>query len=271
MLRLAVLATALLALAASTQDSYQFRQRGTVATPRAALSDGQPLTGPVALEGHAGATVSEEAQAVSAGPTQASGAAIARKQAGAALRFRAGQSADFGLEVDREWSPSKTTSDGVRVAAPDDAVVDVALAMRASAKVSDNDDLRIGFAFNLGGHSTPIVRGEDPTGDVQRDTSLLFRAAIVPSYRTGNVVFFGSLGLATESDVPASVFVTGGDDDPGVVAENSGAAFTMAAGARVDVGSGAHVTARSGDAVTDATIGHYGPQVDVALGFDVGK
>jgi hypothetical protein len=271
MVRFALLAAAVLALAGSAQDSYTFRQRGTVAAPRAALHDGQPLDGRARIEGHAATVIGAERSPESTAPTSSSGAAVARKQAGGALRLKAGHAADFGLEIDSEWSPTSTTRDGVRVAAPEDHVVDVALAFRLSSKIGNPEDgMRLGWVVNVGGHSTPIVRGDSPIGDTDRDTTFLFRTAVVPSLRRGPVTFFGSLGMATESDVDASVLVTDSGDDPGVVADTSGAAFTLAAGARVDLGGGAHVTARVGDAFTSEDNGHYGPQVDVGLGVDFG-
>lgn len=270
MLRIALLAAALLALAASSSDSYQFRQRGTVAAPRAAIHDGQPMAGPVRIEGHAGVIAGAD-QPVVDGPATESAAAIAGKQAGGALRVRIKEVADLGVEVDTAWSPSSTTRDGVRISAPDDHVIDYALAFRSSPLVSADNNLRLGLVANLGGHSVPIVRGDSPLGPVQRDHALLFRAALVPSIRRGAVTVFGSFGLATDTDVAATVFVAGDDGDPGVVAESSGIAVTAAVGARVELGGGGFATARLSDAFTDEANEHYGPQVDVGVGFDLGR
>jgi hypothetical protein len=178
--------------------------------------------------------------------------------------------ADLGIEVDTAWSPSSTTRDGVRIAAPEDHVIDFAMAFRTSPLVSRDNNMRLGFVANLGAHSVPIVRGDDPRGEVERDAAILFRAALVPSIRHGAITVFGSFGLATESEVDATVVVAGGDGDPGVVAENSGIAMTAAVGARVDLGGGGFATARISDAFTDEQNRHYGPQVDVGLGFDLG-
>src|SRR5689334_5347589 len=102
MLRFALLASAVLALAASSSDGYQFAQRGTVATPRAALSDGQPLVGNVRIEGHMSTTADSAIEPRSA-TGSSSGAAVAQNSAGGALRFRAGKLVDFGVEVDSSW------------------------------------------------------------------------------------------------------------------------------------------------------------------------
>lgn len=274
MLRFAVLTLAVLALAASASDPYSFNQRGTVATPRAAHYDGQPLEGSSSLEGHVATTVRSAIDQPGGAITRQvegreSGAAVARNEAGAALRFRTGASADVGLEVDGAWGPTARTRQGDLVDAPDDAVLDVALAVRGSTRTGDGG-LRLGWVANLGVHSTPIER--DGGGGAQRDEALLFRAAIVPSLRRGAVTLFASLGLASETDVPAVVVVAGGADDPGVQAHAVGAAFTAAAGATVDLGRGARLTGRIGDAFSGrGAASHYGPQVDVGLAFDLGQ
>jgi hypothetical protein len=268
MLRISLLAAALATLAASSSDSYQFQQRGTVPAPRAALHDGQPLTQPVRLEGHAGAIVSGREGAVSPGAGQ--GAAVAGKQAGGAMRVRVNHVVDLGVEVDTSWSPAATTRDGLPIDAPDDHVLDLALAFRTSSKLDERGDTRVGVVFNLGGHSVPVIRDDGFNDSAQRDTALLVRAAVVPSMRRGPVTFFGSLGLASETDVPGDVWVDDGGEDPGVVADSIGACVTLAAGATVDVGGGARVTARIGDAFTSEANEHYGPQVDLGLAFDLG-
>jgi hypothetical protein len=268
MLRFALLSAAVLALAASSSDGYQFNQRGTVATPRAALHDGQPLERSTRIEGHLSTTTTSalEDNEQPGRPLGASGAAIAKNQAGGAVRFKAGELVDFGVEVDSAWSPTSATREGAAVAAPQDAVIGVALAMRGSTNPTD-EGMRLGWVMNLGGESSPIYR--DNSSYVSRDESFLFRAALVPSIKRGVVTVFGSLGLSSESDVPASVYVDGSGDDPGTVANATGAAFTAAVGATVELGSGARLTGRIGDAFADES--HYGPQVDVGLSFDVGK
>lgn len=267
MLRIALLAAALLALAASGSNSV-VRQRGTVAAPRAAIHDGQPLAGPVRIEGHVGAIAGAD-EPLSGSPTGGSAAAIAGKQAGGALRLRVREVADLGVELDTSWAPSSTTRDGARIAAPDEHVLEWALAFRSAPLVSGDENLRVGFVANVGGHRAPIVRGDDPRGEVAHDTALLFRAAVVPSIRRGAVTVFGSFGLASESEVASSVFLPSGDPD--VVAETSGFAMTLAAGARVELGGGGFATARVSDAFTDEANMHYGPQVDVGIGFDLGQ
>jgi hypothetical protein len=266
MLRFALLASAFLALAASSSDGYQFNQRGTVATPRAAIHDGQPLEHAVRLEGHMSTTPESAVEERAANVGSASGAAVAKNSAGGAVRFRASELVDLGLEVDSSWSPTSDTRDGSPINGPDDAVIGVALAVRGTTHATA-EGLRLGWVANLGAESAPIVRDNEQS--VSRNEALLFRAALVPSLKRGVVTLFASLGLATETDVPATVYVAGGDDDPGVVHDAVGAVFAGAAGVSVDLGSGAHATARVGDAFTDN--GNYGRQIDVGLSFDVGK
>lgn len=269
MLRFALLSAAFLALAASSSDGYQFNQRGTVATPRAAIHDGQPMNGNVRLEGHMSTTVDSavERRATDAGG-DGLGAAVAKSSAGGAVRFKASEYVDFGVEVDSSWSPTSDTRNGSPVNGPDDAVIGMAVAVRGTTRPSA-DGLRLGWVANLGAESAPIVRNPETSIEASRNEALLFRAALVPSIKRGAVTLFASLGMATETDVPATVYVEGGEDDPGAVHEAVGAVFAGAAGLSVDLGSGAHATARVGDAFTDN--GNYGPQVDVGLAFDLGK
>ena len=265
MVRFAVLSAAILALAGSATDSYTFSQRGTVATPRAAIHDGQPMDRSVRLEGHmtttASSTIEDEGR-----PVGVSGAAVAQNQAGAAMRFKAGELVDLGVEIDGAWKPTEATREGARIAAPDDAVIGVAFAVRGTTRAS-SEGMRLGWVLNVGGESSPIYRANE--GYVSRDEAFLFRAALVPSIKRGMVTFFGSVGLSSESDVEAEVYVNGAGDDPGVEADATGGVFAVAAGATVDLGSGAHLSARIGDAFGNET--SYGPQVDVGLSFDLGK
>ncbi len=270
MLRCTILAAAVLALAGSASSDYQVNQRGSVSAPRAALGDGQPLEGRTRIEGHAATTT---ASGGGAGPARfsSSGAAVTRHQVGGALRRRVGRDADLGVEADGSWAPSATTRSGEAIDAPDEVAMDVALAVRVSTRLSRSGAVRLGWLANVGAHSTPIARTGSFSG-VSRDTSVLVRTALVPSLRRGAVTLFGSAGLASETDVPAQVSgQTEDNEDPGAVANTSGLAFTVAAGATVDLGGGAHVTARVGDAFTGEANGHYGPQLDLGLGFAFGK
>lgn len=265
MFRFALLSMSVLALAGSASDSYTFTQRGTVATPRAALHDGQPLDRSVRVEGHMTTTTSSAVEDTARRQDGSSGAAVARNQAGGAVRFKAGELVDVGFEVDSAWSPTSVTREGVAISAPDEAVIGVALAVRGSTHPT-SEGMRLGWVLNLGGESSAIYRN---SSNVSRDEAFLFRAALVPSIKRGMVTFFGSLGFASEADVPSSVYVGGNEDDPGVQANATGAVFAAAAGATVDLGGGAHLSARIGDAFADDH--HYGPQVDVGLSFDLGQ
>ena len=270
-MRIILLAAAVAALAGSASSSHSFEQRGTVATPRAASGDGQPLAAPYRVELHGGATAEStiaDERADRSAASDGSAAAVTRKQMGAAVRARISKSADLGIEVDRSWSPTKTTPAGAAIDGPDDAVIDVALGLRASTRLSDG--ARLGFAMDLGFSSVPITRND--AAEAARAEALLARMAVIPSLRRGVVTWFGSVGFATESEVPSSVIWTDPDPEPDVQASASGLALTIAAGATIDVGGGARLTARVGDAVSKtAAAGHYGPQVDVGLAFDLGK
>lgn len=270
-MRIILLAAAVAALAGSASSTHSFDQRGTIATPRAAISDGQPLEAPYRIDLHGGATAESDNPAArmdGSGAHDGSAAAVARKQVGGALRARISKSADLGVQIDRSWSPAATTPAGTAIAAPDDAVIDVALGLRASTRLSPS--ARLGLAMDLGFSSVPIIRDDGATA--ARDEALLARLAVIPSVRRGAVTLFGSVGFATESEVPSTVIWTDPDPEPDVQANASGLALTLAAGATIDVGRGARLTARVGDAVSKAAAaGHYGPQVDVGLAFDLGK
>lgn len=290
MLRIALLAAAALALAGSASSTHTFEQRGTVAGPRAPHHDGQPLDGRARFEVHGGTYLDPALDDGEVAVTQSNAAAVAQHSAGGSVRFRVGPSVDLGLEVDSAWAPTSHGVDGTPLDAPDAAAITTVATLRTSAVVGEHG--RIGFALDVGGSSTPIYRANetvdwndasfrvpaDPataTPPIQRDTAPVARLAVVPSYRVGSLTLFGSLGAATETLVPPIIRWVddgGSNDDPGVQAEAAGMAFTVAAGATLDAGNGARLTARIGDAYGgEVAAGHYGPQVDVALSFDVGK
>lgn len=271
-LRFVLLAASVLALAASANPN-SFSQRGTVGTPRAARHDGQPLATKVRLEGHLGTTVRSAIAARDGAPLgpDGSGAAVAQNEGGAAVRVRANQVLDLGVEVDAAWSPTATTRAGTPTVAPDAMAIDTAFTVRASHPLGDG--VALGWAVDVGGHQVPVQRRDGtgttvPDGTVSRPLTLLARLSVVPSYRRGPVALYGSVGYASDSEVPAVIATA--NPDPGAVARNRDGALVMAAGLTFDLGRGTRLSTRVGDAFTSAVpAGHYGPQVDVGLAVDV--
>lgn len=251
--------------AACVADPYTFRQRGLVAAPRAPIYDGQPLTTAGQVSGYVATTAEPTAQ-----DADRSGAAVARDQAGVVLRRRVGVDASVGLAVDASWRAHATTLAGESTAAvgvPDDAVYGVAVDLRHSVPVSPG--FRLGVLAQLGGQSHPIRRDDDRA--TRRDLSARFQGALVPSWRTGGVTLFAAFGAGTESDVPATVTVTpdgGGDDDPGAVAEATGAFASAGLGATIDLGDRVHLTVQGSQAA--GQLATYGRRLDVGLSVDLG-
>jgi len=260
-----LLALAALPLVACTPAPYTVVQHGLIGAPRPAFYNGQPLPTSTRIEGHVGT-----ARVGGLGKVEDSGAAVARHQAGGAIRARVGESSDIGLEGDASWSKTGETLSGdssVSTGVPDAAVIDAAAAFRSSVA---QGAMRLGFTVALGLTSSPIRR--DGNARYGRDETVMFRAALVPSYRMGNVTLYGSLGTATQSDIKESFVVTpdsGGNGDPGTVVEVSQLVLTAAAGATVDVGDRTHLTAQIGHVIArDAS---FGPQAMAGLSVDLGR
>ncbi len=264
-LRLLVL-TGVTLTAACVADPYTFRQRGLVASPRAPLYDGQPM----ATEVQAGGYVATTTAPTTTGNPDESGAAVARNQAGAALRAAVSPDASVGFVFDASWRAHDTTLAGEPAAAagvPDDTVYGAALELRRAVPLQSG--VRMGVLAQLGGQSHPIRRDAEAT--TRRDLSLRVQGALVPSWHRGGVTLFGTLGAGTESDIPAQVTVTpdgDGDDDPGAVAEMSGAFASAGIGVTIDLGDRAHLTAQGSQAV--GQLAAYGSRVDIGLTFDLG-
>jgi len=253
-----------LASACVRPQPYTVTQRGMVAAPRAATLDARPMTGAYRVEGHAStATIQPGAD------QPESGAAVARNQAGGAVRRRISERSDVGIEVDAAWNATDRTLGGdTAELVPHAAAIDTAVALRSAWPLTDR--VRLGVALAGGVHSSPIRRDDASPG---RDQSLLFRAAIGPSYQLGAVSLFAAVGMATETDVPGNMVISSnasgtGYADPGLVAETAGVAATLAAGASVSLGERALLTARLSHVT--GTLADYGPQVDVGLAMDVG-
>lgn len=264
-LRLLVL-TGITLTTACVADPYTFRQRGLVASPRAPLYDGQPMTTKVQASGYVATTTAPTASTMAPD----SGAAVARDQAGAVLRAAVSPNASIGFALDASWRANETTlADEATASAgvPDDAVYGAAIELRHAVPLQPG--FRLGVLAQLGGQSHPIRRdGETAT---RRDLSFHVHGALVPSWRRGGVTLFGALGAGTESDVPAHVTVTpdgGGDDDPGAVAEMTGAFASAGVGVTIDLGDRAHLTAQGSQAV--GQLADYGRRIDVGLTFDLG-
>ncbi len=272
MLRIILLAAAVLALAGSASSIRSFDQEGTSAAPRAPIADGQPLETKARIQVHGGTVVGstiEPGAGERVDPDASNQQAVSRRHAGAALQVRGGGGLDFQFDVDGAWSPTATTVSGGAIDAPDAAVVSVTTGARLASPISD--DVRLGVAIDIGGTSMPIRRSD--SGDVERAVAFVGRMALVPSYRSGIVTVFGTAGLTTETEVPPTVtWDELEESDPGVTAGVSGMAMVVGAGATVDAGNGARITARIGDTFSDHVRGgRYGTQVDVGLSFDLGK
>jgi len=289
MLRIALLAAGALALAGSASSTHTFEQRGTIEGPRAARYDGQPLPTQARLEAHGG-TMIAPAMDQDGASTQApaSIAAVTRKQVGASARFRANARTDLGFEVDGSWDPTVHDVDGHVVDAPHETAVTVVATLRTAVRVDEH--ATIGFALDVGGSSTPIYRANEQVtfnddytflqpGETQppigRDIAPVARLNVVPSYKVGALTVFGSLGASTVTGVPPIIRWVddgGSDDDPGVQTSVDGVALTAAAGISFEANQRTHMTARISDAASpQVAAGHYGPQVDVGLSFDLGK
>ncbi len=241
-------------------------QHGLIAAPRAPTYDGQAMPTALRVEGHF-----STARIDDLGGVADSGAAVARHQAGGALRAALNATTDFGIESDVAWSASKSTLSGdssISAGVPEAAVIDAALALRTSLGTGP---LHVGLALALGLSSSPIHRSGQPDGIYSRDEAALVRAAVVPSYRFDNITLYASIGGATQSDVKET-FTWYPDNasgsDPGVIVETSQFVLTAAAGATVDLGDRAHLTAQIGDALgRDA---HFGPQLMGVIAMDLG-
>lgn len=241
-------------------------QHGLIAAPRAASFDGQPMHSRTRVEGHF-----STARITELGGVADSGAAVARHQAGGALRAALTPTTDLGLEGDAAWSATESTLSGdssMATGVPNAAVIDAAIALRTSLGTGP---MRVGLALALGLSSSPIHRAGQPGDLYSRDEAALARAAVVPSYRFDNITLYASLGGATQSDVKET-FTWFPDNesgsDPGVVVETSQFVLTVAAGATVDIGESAHLTAQVGDAIGSET--HFGPQLMAGVAIDLG-
>ncbi len=241
-------------------------QHGLIAAPRAPIYDGQPMPTGTRVEGHFSTARLRNIDGVAD-----SGAAVARHQAGGAVRVAIGANADLGVEGDAAWSASATTLSGdnsVSSGVPEAAVLDGVLAFRAS---SGKGPARVGFAVGLGITSSPIHREGQPGALYSRDETVLFRAAVVPSYRLDNVTLYASFGTSSQSDVKETFTWypdNGSGSDPGVQLEANQFVLTAAAGATLDLGDRAHLTAQLGDAIGRDT--HFGLQVMAGVAIDLG-
>ncbi len=240
-------------------------QHGLIAAPRAASFDGQPIHSRTRIEGHFSTARLGKLDGVAE-----SGAAVARHQAGGAVRAALTPTTDLGLEGDAAWSASETTLSGdssMSTGVPHAAVIDAAIALRTSLGTGP---MRVGLALAVGLSSSPIHRSGQPGDLYSRDEAALARAAVVPSYRFDTITLYASLGGATQSDVKETfTWYPDSESDPGVVVETSQFVLTVAAGATVDIGPTAHLTAQIGDALGAQT--HFGPQLMAGVAIDLGR
>lgn len=238
-------------------------QHGLIAAPRPASFDGRPMTTATRMEGHFSTARMQRPDGVGD-----SGAAVARHQAGGAVRVALGANADLGIEGDAAWSATETTLGGdnsISSGVPRAAVLDGAVAFRMS---TEQGPARVGFALAVGMTSIPIHREGQPGARYSRDETAVARAAVVPSYHFDNVTLYASFGGASQAEVKETfTWYPDSESDPGVIAEVGAFVLTAAAGATLDLGS-AHLTAQIGDAIGRGT--HFGPQVMAGVAFDLG-
>lgn len=263
LVRLALAALPLVACV--SLEPVNVTQHGLIAAPRPASYDGQPMSTNARVEGHLSTARLRTFDGVGD-----SGAAVARHQAGGALRMKVGANADLGVEGDAAWSASETTLSGDSSASsgvPAAAVVDAAFALRGS---TGSGPTRVGFALAVGLTSVPIHRQGQPGTQYSRDETGLVRVAIVPSHRIDNVTLYASVGGASQADVK-EVFTwypdTSSDSVPAVVAHVTDFVLTAAAGATFDLGN-VRLTAQIGDAIGMDT--HFGPQLMAGVEIDLG-
>jgi hypothetical protein len=253
-------ALAAVPLVACMSSSYTATQHGLINAPRPVTYDGQPMPTRARLEGHF-----STARIADLGHARNSGAAVARHQADGAVRIAINPSTDLGLEGAAAWSATKSTLSGNSSAAvPDAPVIDAAAAFRTSIPAGP---MRIGFAVAVGLSSCPIRR-ENQGGNYGRDEAALVRTALVPSYRSGNVTVFGTIGGGTLTSIREHFTVEGSESDPGVVAETETLVLTVGAGVSFAVADRTHLTAQIGHVF--ASDAEFGPQVMAGVAVDLG-
>jgi len=245
-------------LLAGCQFSTTKRQVGLVPAPRPMSFDGQTMPSAMRVEGRASTILgSREASAATSGGQSAY---VARDVLGGSVFGRIGDG-ELGVSLDvvRSRNASPMTAEAELAPAPLDN--GYTLSINARRSVSLDDGWAIGLAGDLGWTKVPILFGDRESSDI----AALYRAALVPSHRSGAVTVFGSLQLTNEIMVPATV--TGRSPDP--EASAGGLAVVPTLGASVRIGEGVKLTAQLAQPFNTPI--DYGPQVELALGYELGE
>lgn len=239
--------------------SSQQRQVGLVPPPRATSYDGQRMEKDMRFEGRASTTVQRPSAGDGAAPDHS--AYVARDVLGAGVFGRKGE-VELGASFDhvRSRNAAPMTSDAGATAGPTNSGYTVSVSLRRSMPLDNG--WAIGLAGDLGWTKVPILR--DNTAQVS-DTAALYRAAIVPSYKSGAVTLFASVSLTNDIVVPSTVTVTDNEAE----ANASGAAIVPAAGATVRFGDGVKVTTLVARPMNTAV--EHGPQLELSLGYEFGS
>lgn len=244
-------------------SSQTIHQRGLVPRARPSTYDGQPINGRVRLEGYAETTITKPEPSINPD----NGGVIARHQFGGAVRFSRNSRTDLGFTFDAARSEGAVAAGQGEVTPPRKSTTfGVGVAIRRAVPMSP--EWNLGLSGSL---MTWTVNLREDTGvaeDSAQAAELSFSA--VPSYRTGSVVLFGGLTLATEVYVPESYVKTttnGDSEDSKDPASASVGVAILSAGARVDVSQGAWLSLRLAHSM--GSQGDEVPMVDAALGVDI--
>lgn len=211
------------------------------------------------IEGHASTTL-QQPGVLQGSEADNHSAYVARDVIGGGIFGKKGD-AELGVSLDTVRS---------RNAAPliadvkSDPIPDAGYTLTFSARhsMAVDNGFRVGLSADLGWTKVPITRG----GDHVSDTAPLYRAAIVPSYRSGAVTVFASVQMTNDILVPNLVTIT--DDDQDAEATVGGAALIPSAGASVRIGDGVTLTTQIAKPF-NTTVEH-GPQLDFTLGYELG-
>ncbi len=250
-----------LSMAACVQSSYAVTQAGLVPAPRALPYDGQPLDRSARLEGRVSTAIAPTEDAVDSGD---SGNLVARHHAGVAARKRLGSSnTDIGLEFDTAFvDGADPVQAGLGPAPETGGAWQLTWGIRHSLRLAD--DVRLGVGFTMGFAEVPVRVGAAQT---ESDTAGIYQFGLVPSWRRGPLVAFGSMTISSEVDVPRVIIANDSFDTP--QARAAGGVLILAAGATYELSDSLRLTGRLAQP-TGSSIASYGPQLDLVLGFDLG-
>jgi hypothetical protein len=185
---------------------------------------------------------------------------VARDTVGGGLFGRRGDG-ELGVSVDAARSRSALpVSRGLTDPVPEDPAYSLVFHLRRSFRTSES--FAIGLAGDVGWLRVPILLGGQ---DREQDSAGIFRAAIIPSWRSGALAVFGGLHLTNDFEVPATTTI---DEDHSSEAFASGYAAFATAGASVELGGGLKLATQVAKPFASTT--PHGVQVDVVLGIELG-